>query len=66
MPTPSESLTSESSEEAVRKAISATVSQLVDEGFPQDQATAIALEQARKATGKELAPSRQSRARSAR
>ena len=56
MPTPSESLTPESPDEAIRQAISDTVAQLVEEGFPQDQAVAVALEQARKATGKDLSP----------
>lgn len=56
MPTPAEGLQSDSSEDVIRKAISATVSQLVGEGFDQDQAVAIALQQARKAVGKEVAP----------
>ena len=66
MPTPSEGLGKDSSDEEIRKAVSDTVSQLVGEGFEQDQAVAIALEQARKATGKDLAPERGSRSRSAR
>ena len=66
MPTPSDSLTSDSSDEAIRQAISDTVAQLVEEGFPQDQAVAIAFEQASEATGKELAQGGESRTRSAR
>ena len=66
MPTPSEGLSPDSSDDAIRKAVGDTVSMLVEEGFPQDQAVAIALEQARKATGKELAPERETKARSAR
>ncbi len=66
MPTPSEGLNSDSSEEAIRDAISETVAQLVNEGFPQDQAVAIALEQARKAVGREIAPQKRGRTRSAR
>lgn len=58
MPTPSEGLTKDSSDEEIRKAVSATISQLVDEGFPQEQAQAIALEQARRATGRESGQSR--------
>lgn len=65
MPMPTETLKPESSDEEIRKAISDAVSKLVDEGFPQEQATAIAFEQARKATGKELSPARPARSRSA-
>ncbi len=65
MPTPAENLSTDSADDAIKEAISATVSQLVGEGMPQDQAVAIALEMARKATGKDLAP-KQSRARRAR
>lgn len=54
MPTPAESLTSESSEEAVTDAVEKTISQLVREGFEQDQAVAIAFNQAKTATGREL------------
>ena len=66
MPTPSEGLGKDSSDEEIRKAVSDTVSQLVSEGFAQDQAVAIALEQASKATGKDLAPEQGTRSRSAR
>ena len=55
MPTPAEGLTRESADDAVKQAISATVRQLVEEGFEQRQAVAIAFSQARKSTGKELA-----------
>lgn len=54
MPTPAEGLTKESSEEAVQAAISKTIEQLVGEGFEQDQAIAIAFNQAKTATGREL------------
>ena len=65
MATPSESLGSESSDDEIRKAISETVAQLVNEGFSQDQAIAIALQQASGATGKDLTPPEQSRSSSA-
>lgn len=54
MPTQAEGLNSGSPDEQIKAAISATIQQLVNEGREQDQAIAIALEQARKATGKEL------------
>ncbi len=54
MPTPAESLDEDSRELAVISAIEKTISQLVREGFEQDQAVAIAHEMARKATGREL------------
>jgi hypothetical protein len=56
MPTPAEGLSQESTEEAVRDAISRTIQQLVSEGFEQEQAAAVAFEQARRATGRELRP----------
>lgn len=65
MPTMSESLKPESSDQEIRKAIEDTVSKLVEEGFNQEQAVAIAFEQAEKATGKTLARPQQSRSRSA-
>ena len=65
MPMATESLTSESSDEEIRKAIADAVSTMVSEGFPQDQAVAIAIQQASKATGKDLAPQRESRSRGA-
>lgn len=66
MPMPTEALKPESSDEEIRKAVGDAVAQLVDEGFPQEQAVAIALEQARKATGKDIGPERETRSRSAR
>ncbi len=65
MPMPTETLKPESSDEEIRKAISDAVAAMVAEGFPQDQAVAIAIQQASKATGKDLAPERPSRSRSA-
>ncbi len=66
MPTMSESLKPESSDEEIRKAIGDTVTKLVDEGFNQDQAVAIAFQQAEKATGKQLQRPQQARSNSAR
>lgn len=54
MPAPAESLNKDSKEEAVIDAIEKTISQLVSEGFEQDQAVAIAHEMAQKATGRQL------------
>ncbi|KKM90029.1 hypothetical protein LCGC14_1242760 [marine sediment metagenome] len=54
MPTRAEQLNPQSSPEQIDIAISATISKLVKEGREQDQAVAIAHEQARKATGKQL------------
>lgn len=54
MPTMAQNLTPDSSEAQIKAAISAAIAQLVREGTPQDQAVAIAYEQARKSTGKEL------------
>jgi len=54
-PTMAEKLTSQSSQGQISAAISESVRKLMDEGYPQDQAVAISYEQARKATGKELA-----------
>ena len=53
MATPAEGLSAESSDEDIKAAIAATISMLVDEGFSQEQAVAIATGMARKATGKE-------------
>ncbi len=55
MPTLAEGLSSSSPDEQIKAAISSTIQQLMEEGREQDQAIAIALDQARKATGKELA-----------
>ncbi|KKN47225.1 hypothetical protein LCGC14_0665140 [marine sediment metagenome] len=65
MPTMSESLKPESSDQEIGKAIQDTVAKLVEEGFNQDQAVAIAFQQAEKATGKQLTRPEQSRSRSA-
>jgi len=54
MPTLAQKLTPQSSQGQISAAISESIAQLMDEGRPQDQATRIAYEQARKATGKEL------------
>ncbi len=54
MPTLAEGLSSSSPDEQIKAAISSTIQQLINEGREQDQAIAIALDQARKATGKEL------------
>lgn len=56
MPTPAESLTKDSKEDAVVDAIEKSIRQLVSEGYEQDQAVAIAYGQAREATGRELKP----------
>jgi len=54
-PTMAEKLTSQSSQGQISAAISESVRKLMDEGYPQHHAVAIRYEQARKATGKELA-----------
>jgi len=51
MPLPTESLTKDSSDDEIQRAISATIEQLVNEGREQDQAIAIAYSSAREATG---------------
>lgn len=63
MPTPAESLTKDSKEDAVVDAISRSIAQLVKEGYDQEQAAAIAYSQAREATGRELRPRGPRRAR---
>ena len=65
MPNPTESLSPESSDEEIRKAIGDAVAQMMEEGFNQEQAVAIAFQQAAKATGKDIAPPEQSRSRGA-
>ena len=55
MPTLAERLTPSSSSAQIKAAISDSIGQLMKEGREQDQAIAIAHEQARKSTGKELA-----------
>ena len=54
MPTRAESLTSDSSDEAIKRAISESISMLVEEGRPQEQAIAIAYSQAEKAIGRPI------------
>ena len=54
MPTMAEKLTPQSSQGQISAAISESIRKLMEEGREQDQATAIAIEQASKATGKEL------------
>ncbi len=54
MPTLAERLSPNSSDAQVKAAISDSIAQLINEGRSQEQAIAIATEQARKATGKEL------------
>lgn len=66
MPTMSESLKPESSDQEISKAIQDTVSKLVEEGFNQQQAVAIAFQQAEKATGKQLTRPTEARSSSAR
>ncbi|UCE90800.1 MAG: hypothetical protein JSV90_05030 [Methanobacteriota archaeon] len=56
MPTPAESLTKDSSDEEIREAVGKAIEMLVGEGMAQDQAVAVAMEQARRATGKDLQP----------
>ncbi len=56
MPTLAEKLSPDSSDSQIRAAISDAIQMLMGEGREQEQAIAIAMEQARKATGKELAP----------
>ena len=55
MPTAAERLPKGAGDPQIKAAISESIAQLMDEGYPQDQAIAIAHEQARKSTGKELA-----------
>ena len=54
MPTLAEKLTPQSSPGQISAAISESIRMLMDEGREQQQAVAIAYEQARKATGKVL------------
>lgn len=54
MPTAALNLTKDSAPDEVKAAIEATITQLVQEGRPQDQAYAIAYAQASKATGEEI------------
>lgn len=52
MPMPTESLTRESTDDEIKAAVDATISQLVSEGRDQDQAIAIALDSARRHAGR--------------
>lgn len=54
MPTPVDSLTKESSDSAVREAISECIAIEIRADRPRDQAIAMCYEMARKKTGKEL------------
>lgn len=55
MPSPAESLSSNSSDEQIQQAISSSIEQCMREGGrEQDQCIAIAYEMARKATGRHL------------
>ncbi len=65
MPQHAQSLTPESSDEEIRAVLIQIVEQLVSEGFDQEQAQAIALEEVSKATGKDLSPEQPARSRSA-
>ena len=56
MPTPAQSLTPNSTPEEIDAATKATVMQLLDEGIPQEEAVAQAMEQVRRATGQALGP----------
>lgn len=56
MPVPVDNLTSESSDEEIRKAISETISALIREGKDKDEAVAIAFSMAKRKTGKALQP----------
>lgn len=56
MPSPAQSLTPNSSPEEIDAALKATVMQLIDEGVPQEEAVAQAMEQVRRATGQALGP----------
>ena len=58
MPTLAEKLTPSSSKGQIDAAVSDTISQLMKEGRPQDQAVRIAHEMAASATGKELGEKR--------
>jgi len=52
MPLPVQSLSPDSSVDQIKKAISDSISQCVDEGKPQDQCTAMAYRFAEEATGR--------------
>lgn len=54
MPRATERLTKGSSSEEIKAAISATISELVKGGMPQEQAVAVAMQEARKKSGEQL------------
>ena len=54
MPRATENLTKDSSDDAVKKAISSCISTQMGEGMPQEQAIAMCHEEARGKTGKPL------------
>jgi len=54
MPTSAEGLTPDTPLPQVKAAISASIAKLIDEGYEQEQAIAMAYSMARKATGREL------------
>ena len=54
MPRATAQLTKASSTEEVKKAIDATIAELVKSGYAPDQASALAHEEARKKTGEQL------------
>jgi len=60
MPTAAESLSKDSSQGAMRSAVSKCIEQLINEGRKQDQAAAICYSQARESSGKEIGVSRKS------
>ena len=54
MPLPTEALTRASSPDAVKQAVSESISQCMTEGKSRDQCVAISLESARRSTGRSL------------
>lgn len=54
MPTATDKLSPSSSPGQIAAAISESIKKLMDEGMPQEQATAASYEMARQATGKSL------------
>ena len=56
MPLPVEGLTPNSSDEEIKKAISDSIAQCVNEGKEQDMCVAMTYNMAKGATGKTLAP----------
>ncbi len=56
MPTSVDKLSSDSKDPQLKAALSDCIATEVNRGTPQDQAVAMCMEQARKRTGRELAP----------